>query len=113
MSLCIVPTNLKLTLTPNLYFRAAAARFACLTHGASLILKTVVEPRRARRTRRKTMHRTEYEHHHAGELPTSRNAMKNLRDLRVLRGELSFSGLLQATRGLHQHPRRSEEHTSE
>jgi len=36
---------------------------------------------------------TEYEHHHAGELPISRNAMKNLRDLRVLRGELGFSGL--------------------
>jgi len=40
------------------------------------------------------MHRTEYEHHHAGELPISRNSMKNLRDLRVLRGELSFSGLI-------------------
>ena len=54
--------------------------------------KTVVEPRRARRTRRKTIHCTEYGHHHAGELPISRNPMKNLRDLRVLRGELSFSG---------------------
>src|SRR3989338_11396014 len=36
---------------------------------------------------------TEYEHPHAGELPISRKAMKNLRDLRVLRGELGFSGL--------------------